>query len=49
MSVKEIKYFLKVYQKNDNGVTSTVCYHDTYAFQSESTLYSCQNVKEFLL
>ena len=27
----------------------TVCsYHVTYAFQSESTLYSCLNVKEFL-
>ena len=26
-----------------------VCsYHVTYAFQSESTLYSCRNVKEFL-
>ena len=22
------------------------CYHDTYAFQSNSTLYSCLNVKE---
>ena len=28
---------------------STVCsYHVTYAFQSESTLYSCLNVKELL-
>ena len=27
----------------------TVCfYHVTYAFQSESTLYSCLNVKELL-
>ena len=27
----------------------TVCsYHATYAFQSEFTLYSCQNVKELL-
>ena len=27
----------------------TVCsYHVTYAFQSESTLYSCPNVKELL-
>ena len=24
------------------------CYHVTYAFQSESTLYSCLNVKELL-
>ena len=29
--------------------TLTVCfYHVTYAFQSESTLYSCLNVKELL-
>ena len=28
---------------------SMVCYdHVTYVFQSESTLYSCMNVKEFL-
>ena len=26
----------------------TVCYHVTYAFQSESTLYICLNVKELL-
>ena len=27
----------------------TVCYYDvTYAFQSESTLYSCLNVKELI-
>ena len=27
----------------------TVChYHITYAFQSESTLYSCLNIKELL-
>ena len=25
-----------------------VCYHVTYSFQSESTLYSCLNVKECL-
>ena len=30
-------------------INSTVCfYHVTYAFQSESTLYSCLNVKELL-
>ena len=29
--------------------TATVCpYHDTYAFQSKSTLYSSLNVKELL-
>ena len=28
---------------------NTVCtYHATYAFQSESTIYSCLNVKELL-
>ena len=26
----------------------TVCYHVTYSFQSESTLYSCLNVKQRL-
>ena len=30
-------------------IYSAVCfYHVTYAFQSESTLYSCLNVKELL-
>ena len=32
-----------------NTLNLTVCsYHVTYAFQSESTLYSCLNVKELL-
>ena len=32
-----------------NRIKMTVCfYHVTYAFQSESTLYSCLNVKELL-
>ena len=32
-----------------NSTNMTVCsYHVTYAFQSESTLYSCLNVKELL-
>ena len=32
-----------------NRISITVCYyHVTYAFQSESTLYSCLNVKELL-
>ena len=31
------------------AATTTVCsYHVTYTFQSESTLYSCLNVKELL-
>ena len=39
--VKSIKF------RNINN--KTVCfYHVTYAFQSESTLYSCLNVKELL-
>ena len=29
-------------------ILSVCSYHVTYAFQSESTLYSCLNVKEFL-
>ena len=35
---------------NKNVINSkSVCsYHVTYAFQSESTLYSCLNVKELL-
>ena len=34
---------------NNYGVHLTVCsYHVTYAFQNESTLYSCLNVKELL-
>ena len=35
--------------KSSSYVILTVCsYHVTYAFPSESTLYSCLNVKEFL-
>ena len=33
----------------NSSIHLTVCsYHVTYAFQSESTLYSCLNVKELL-
>ena len=41
----------KVLSKNGNLMkTLTVCsYHVTYAFQSESTLYSCVNVKKLLV
>ena len=36
-------------QKNGPSMFFIVCsYHATYAFQSESTLYSCLNVKELL-
>ena len=30
------------------SVMTVYCYHVTYAFQSESTLHSCLNVKELL-
>ena len=38
---------LALYLK-DLKLLSVCCYHFTYAFQSESTLYSCLNVKELL-
>ena len=44
-------YNLLEYSKNYEKTSGylTVCfYHVTYAFQSESTLYSCLNVKELL-
>ena len=33
---------------SDNYLKTLCCCNVTYAFQSESTLYSCLNVKEFL-
>ena len=33
---------------SDNTKLTVCSYHVTYAFQSESTLYSCLNVKELL-
>ena len=41
----------KLEQKNifDNFFLTVCYYHATYAFQSESTLYSCLNVKELLV
>ena len=45
--VFDLKY--KIYFQNKQAKYMTVCfYHVTYAFQSESTLYSCLNVKELL-
>ena len=48
----ELFYLCKVLDfgiADQNLVDDTVCsYHVTYAFESESTLYSCQNVKELL-
>ena len=35
--------YMKTYNNNEES-----SYHVTYAFQSESTLYSCLNVKELL-
>ena len=36
-------------EKEEYEKLLTVCfYHVTYAFQSESTFYSCLNVKELL-
>ena len=54
-----LSYFLKCrentesentrFEKTNKGKLMPVCsYHVTYAFQSESTLYSCLNVKEIL-
>ena len=38
------------YLPNFTNLLSTVCFHHvTYAFQNESTLYSCLNVKELLV
>ena len=45
--MKHIKIFLKKKKKKSNNMTVCSC-HVTYAFQSESTLYSCLNVKELL-
>ena len=39
-----------IFHKVCSNTTLTVCYyHVTYAFQSESTPYSCLNVKELLV
>ena len=47
-NVKQSWSFAKV-AETENKEHLTVCsYHVTYAFQSESTLYSCLNVKELL-
>ena len=42
--------FFAEFSLNDKSLeTSDLCsYYVTYAFQSESTLYSCLNVKELL-
>ena len=45
-----MKYkFYKVHHAADDTNLLSVCsYHVTHAFQSESTLYCCLNVKELL-
>ena len=41
--------YSKKYDTTSNKILTTVCpYHVTYAFQRESTLYSCLNDKELL-
>ena len=35
-------------KKKENHIRIVCSYHVTYVFQSESTLYSCLNVKELL-
>ena len=41
-------YSLNVKRKWNTNVLTVCSYHVTYTFQSESTLYSCLNVKELL-
>ena len=36
------------FEKIETKIIAVCSYHVTYAFQSESTLYSCLNVKELL-
>ena len=41
--------WLLLFENNFSSITMTVCsYHVTYAFQTESTLYICLDVKELL-
>ena len=50
INLSEVSQFKKKSKEVNRCQTRmTVCsYHVTYAFQSESTLYSCLNVKELL-
>ena len=45
---KLAKWLSCIVGTNLYGVLTVCCYHVTYAFQSESTLYSCLNFKEIL-
>ena len=48
-SLSLISLLVLMYVLPLTSIGLTVCYyHVTYAFQSESTLYSCLNVKELL-
>ena len=46
ITINIAKIFKQV--QKDNFYLTVCSYHVTYAFQSESTLYSCLNVKELL-
>ena len=49
MVEENISQEFRLKNKKKQEIILTVCsYHVTYAFQSESTLYSCLNVKELL-
>ena len=39
---------ITIYEKLSESIKTVCSCHVTYAFQSESTLYSCLNVKELL-
>ena len=47
--VKKLQQDTKTRKKKHNKLLSVCSYHVTYAFQSESTLSSCLNVKELLV
>ena len=46
--LKNENFCSKLYKKVRNIMMTVCSYHVTYGFQSESTLYSCLNVKELL-
>ena len=48
MRINTTSRFKHMPQYNQLAQTFTVYYHVTYAFHSESTLYSCLNVKELI-
>ena len=48
ISINCYYYYTRHWIKNEYTLKSVCSYHVTYAFQNESTLYSCLNVKELL-